>query len=346
MAKHKKSEHDKHEARARQVIDKKLQKSLNAWRASTIILAVILAVAVILLGVGVLHIGAVTWPGVGRGVSPDIVKGRVLKTARAFIPPQFQISITNVTDIGSLYLLSVEASSGLRKERVVWYATKDGALFFPGAINLSNPNPSQQNNQNNQEQGFKPEKTEKPNVKLFVMSFCPFGNQAENNLAPVYKLLKDKVEWEPHYIVSKTSDGNYRSLHGNQELNQDVRELCVLEHEGIDKWWDFVLKINEKCNYRNADTCWEPIAQELGLNTTMIKQCQEQEASQLLDREIEVTSKYRVSASPTLLVNDKPYSGSRTPEAYKSAICKGFTTQPGECSEKLENSGTGSQGNC
>ncbi|MGB9706974.1 MAG: DsbA family protein [Microgenomates group bacterium] len=49
---------------------------------------------------------------------------------------------------------------------------------------------------------FNPKKSARPEVKFFVMSFCPFGNQAEAGLEPVYQLLKDKVNWQPRYIVS------------------------------------------------------------------------------------------------------------------------------------------------
>ncbi len=51
---------------------------------------------------------------------------------------------------------------------------------------------------------YSPEKLKKPNVKFFVMSFCPYGNQAEDILKPVAELLKNNnVEWEPRYIVNK-----------------------------------------------------------------------------------------------------------------------------------------------
>jgi len=51
---------------------------------------------------------------------------------------------------------------------------------------------------------FSAQKQEKPNVKFFVMSFCPYGNQAEEGLKPVAEALgSEGVEWEPHYIVSK-----------------------------------------------------------------------------------------------------------------------------------------------
>ena len=37
-------------------------------------------------------------------------------------------------------------------------------------------------------------KTDKPNVELFVMSFCPYGVQAETAMKPVVDLLGDSAD--------------------------------------------------------------------------------------------------------------------------------------------------------
>jgi hypothetical protein len=50
---------------------------------------------------------------------------------------------------------------------------------------------------------FTPAKTAKSELQFFVMSFCPYGNQMEDVLRPVYDLLKDKADITPHYIFDK-----------------------------------------------------------------------------------------------------------------------------------------------
>lgn len=50
---------------------------------------------------------------------------------------------------------------------------------------------------------FASSKSDKPEVKFFVMSFCPYGNEAETSLKPIYELLKDKIDLKPQYIVDK-----------------------------------------------------------------------------------------------------------------------------------------------
>lgn len=50
---------------------------------------------------------------------------------------------------------------------------------------------------------FDAENIKKPQLDFYVMSFCPYGNQIEDVLKPVYDLLGDKVEMRPRYIFDK-----------------------------------------------------------------------------------------------------------------------------------------------
>jgi len=74
---------------------------------------------------------------------------------------------------------------------------------------------------------FKPDKKlKKPEIKFFVMSFCPYGNQAEAGLKPVAELLKDKVSWQPVYIVAdkkkSCEDGCINSVYDEAKCQQLV----------------------------------------------------------------------------------------------------------------------------
>ncbi|MBU1089002.1 DsbA family protein [Patescibacteria group bacterium] len=50
---------------------------------------------------------------------------------------------------------------------------------------------------------FSPEKSEKPELQFFVMSFCPYGNQIEDVIRPIADLLGDKADIKPQYIFNK-----------------------------------------------------------------------------------------------------------------------------------------------
>lgn len=266
---------------------------------------------------------------------------------------------------------------------------------------------------------FAAEKSDKPELSFYVMSFCPYGNQMEEVLRPVYDLLKDKATLTPHYIFDKidnlktyctsrsgdptqcavyvqnkyfTSEADckatinknlttclnekayiktdkgvlYASLHGRVEANQNIREICAWNQVGNDKkaWWDFIGNVNKNCNQNDADTCWEQQAKSAGLDTNKITECFNKDAVSLIEKEVELTTKYEVQGSPTVMVNnvifppESAYTQDgkgtlligkkvanqdkyRTPNVVKEAICSSFKKAPKECNTALnELSGT------
>ncbi len=188
-------------------------------------------------------------------------------------------------------------------------------------------------------------KTDKPVVKFFVMSFCPFGQQMEKVMKPVYDLLKGKVIFEPHYVIYSNYGGypshcldeeqKYCSMHGIQELHEDVRQLCIWKYYDSDTWWDYVMEIDSKCSSSNVDECWEDIAKSKGIDVEKIKTCLENEALDLLANEVKLNQQYDVRGSPTVFINEEVYRGERTPDAFKEAVCARFIEPPDECSNEV-----------
>ena len=260
---------------------------------------------------------------------------------------QATASLVNAAEENGLYKLTIKVAD----QEITTYATKDGKFLFPQVIDLtSSPASSEQPSSSSQEPSQQQKEvpaTDKPNVKLFVMAFCPYGNQAEETMMPVVNLLADKFGIEPHYVIYSNyggggpeycadKDNKYCSMHGIQELHQNVRELCVWKYQK-DKYWDFLKEVNKNCTSQNADTCWEGVATNLGLDTQKIKDCQTNETLSLLEQESALNKKYGITGSPQLLINDVEYSGERTSEAYKNAICAAFKTKPDECKQTLSN---------
>ncbi|HPR91561.1 MAG TPA: hypothetical protein PK547_02390, partial [Candidatus Paceibacterota bacterium] len=74
------------------------------------------------------------------------------------------------------------------------YVNASGTMLFPYSIPLVTTTTT-----------TKPlTKSDRPVVQLFVMAFCPFGNQAEDGMFPAYNLLKDFADIKLRYIVSYT----------------------------------------------------------------------------------------------------------------------------------------------
>jgi hypothetical protein len=261
---------------------------------------------------------------------------------------------------------------------------------------------------------FAAPRSTQPELQFFVMSFCPFGNQIEDAIRPVYDLLGTEAKFTPHYIFDKidnlsdycrnrfgdeslcqqyvqnkyfpdlvtcrstiskasskcldeksylksTSGALYSSLHGRQEGNQNVRELCAWNLLGDDKkpWWNFIDLVNKNCTADNADICWEQQGKQAGLDTTKITECFNKDAFKIIDKEIEISSLYKVKGSPTVLINETDFpptdgysqegNGSltigkkiytqdkyRTPNTIKEALCTGFSKTPLGCKTILK----------
>ncbi|MCX6777954.1 MAG: thioredoxin domain-containing protein, partial [Candidatus Micrarchaeota archaeon] len=141
----------------------------------------------------------------------------------------------------------------------------------------------------------------------------------------------------PQYCLDNES--KYCSMHGIQEVHEDVRELCIYKYQK-EKYWDFVLKVNTACTSANVDSCWEAVANSTGIDTAKVKTCQKDEAIALLQNEVELNTKYGVQGSPALVINGVDYSGSRTPEGYKQGVCSAFNSPPAECNQTLSGSTT------
>ncbi|MBW2971702.1 hypothetical protein KY359_01575 [Candidatus Woesearchaeota archaeon] len=183
----------------------------------------------------------------------------------------------------------------------------------------------------------------RPQIDFYVMSYCPYGNIAEEAIEPAYQLLKGKADFNPHYVIYSNyggggpnycldEDAKYCSMHGVQEMNQGLRELCVAKYIGMDAYFKFVLEMNAKCNYQNADSCWEAVAKGLKLDTAKIKDCEANEWDDLLSKELELNKALGVSGSPTVFVEGQAYAGARTPAGYAQALCAEFETAPSACS--------------
>lgn len=288
-------------------------------------------------------------------ISEQELEEKIVKIISQDIGDPDEVKVESIEKEGSLYKIAINVMG----QDYESYATLDGKYLFPQKVDLNPAEPKQI------------PQTKKPNTKLFVMSYCSFGNQAEELMMPVAKLLNDKADIELHYIIYSDyatgypeycldEEDKYCSMHGLQELNQGIRELCVQKYQKA-KLWDFIKEMNAKSSSENADENWEEIAKSLDIDIEKIKTCQKEEAFDLLDKELAFTSKaYEVqnptrhrnnekeliSGSPTLLINGMIYDGMRSTSSYQKAICGAFTEPPEACSQELQEEIVAPDGSC
>jgi len=266
--------------------------------------------------------------------------------------------VTNVTRLGNILYLDVDV---IMKGEVVSsgnvYATDDGEFIILGNVyNMSTPL-IQSTPKTTAQPSVEIQKSEKPNVTLFVMSFCPYGQQAETAMWPVLDLLGDKINFELHYVVYPAQyyagqennyciNKTYCSMHGVAELNEDVRQMCIMNSYNYSVWSDYIKTVSTSCNYQNVDSCWENVAKSKGIDTEAVKKCFDENAMKYAEQEYKLNQEYDVQGSPTLFINDVEYGGSRTPEAYKQTICSSFNQAPSSCSTQLGSTSGTVSGSC
>ncbi|PIS15267.1 hypothetical protein COT63_00880 [Candidatus Shapirobacteria bacterium CG09_land_8_20_14_0_10_38_17] len=262
------------------------------------------------------------------------------------------VKISDVKDEGNILSFKIEVPD---QGTFTSYITKDGRFIFPSGYDLPKIQAEQEKQAQPSPATAIPQ-SDQPTALLFIMSFCPYGNQAEEGIAPAVSLLKENITVEPHYVIYSDyasgypdycldKENKYCSMHGVSEVNQDVRELCVYKYQP-EKYWQFIQQINKDCTAENVDTCWTKSAKTTGVNTNKISQCQKAEAYSLLAKEVDLNKKYNVQGSPDLLINETQYQGGRNPEDYKNALCSAFSSKPEECTTVLGETTNNASGSC
>lgn len=242
--------------------------------------------------------------------------------------------LVNVTEKSGLYLVTFKVDT----QMYATYVSKDGKYLFPQSLDMA-------------EVSAPAATTEAvtsavPTVQMFVMSFCPYGQQAEAGLKPVADLFGAKVTFEPHFIVSVSGD-TVSSLHGQYEVNEDMRQAVILKHYGASTFWKYVDYLNNNCNKDNVDACWKDAAKASSVDTAKVGSWVTSEGLDLMKAEAALTSQLGVTGSPTIFINGQSYGGGdRSPSAFQAAICSAFTSKPAECSQTLSTSTGAASGNC
>lgn len=260
------------------------------------------------------------------------------------VQPGTDVQANGVIKENGLY----KVTFNIGKQEVTTYITQDGTKFFPQVMDIAEVEKKIADNQ--KETGAEVEdipKRDTPQVDLYIMSFCPYGNKAEDTIKSVYALLKNKADFNFHYIVNSSGD-DIQSLHGPKEVTQDEREICVLTKYNKDKWMDFITYVNANCG--SDGTCWEAGAKSLGIDVGIINSCVQSDGVTLMKTEEKVSTEADATGSPTMIINGSTtkivyqYGNS---EAYKKAICDAFNAAPEECSKELSaQTSTAEGGSC
>lgn len=316
-------------------------KKRSIWQITSAMLALLLVISIFTSGFGL---------GKGRGT----ITGRISADAAAdkainFINDNLlsggqTITLKSVEDDNQLYRVGLEVGG----QEFVSYVSKDGKLLFPSVINMSE-GAKANTQQPSQQSALDTPKKEKAEADLFVMSYCPFGMQAQEAMVPVMELLGDKADINIRFV-------NY-IMQDKKEIDENTVQYCIQKEQRA-KLVGYL-----KCFLGSKDS--KECIEEEGVDKGKLDSCIN-EANKQFNIEAdyedkgswsngrypryrvddELNDRYGISSSPTLIINGVKYSGSRSPEGFKQAICAGFEESPKECEEVLSGAASATSGSC
>lgn len=161
-------------------------------------------------------------------------------------------------------------------------------------------------------------------VDFYVMSQCPYGTQVEDAIKPVLDKLGSNVKFTINFIGNDNGDGTFSSLHGQPEVDEDMRQVCAMK-VAPGKYMDYVICQNK--DIRNAASTWESCANQAGIDAAEIKACFDgAEGKQMLSASFAKSGQAGAQGSPTIFINGKDYTGGRDEISFTREICKAIPT--------------------
>lgn len=240
-------------------------------------------------------------------------------------------SISQVAEENGLYKISLK----LEDQEFTSFMTRDGKKFFFSGIDMDAAEAEATAGEQTEKDI---PKTEKPTVELFVMSYCPFGLQAEKGILPVVNLLRDKIDFQLKFV-------DYL-MHGEQEMAENLRQYCVSRSESR-KLTDYLAcfsrtgkaaecLISEKIDAIKLAACENETDAAYNIKKSFAdKALWRKDDYPPFDVFAVDNEKYDVSGSPAFVVNGTMVSPKRDAESLKKMICGAFIDEPAECATGL-----------
>lgn len=263
-----------------------------------------------------------------------------------------QASLLDTSEEDNIYKIRIKVQG----QEYDSYVTKDGRYLFPDGFDMDEEVPETQTPEEQVSASQEIPKRETPEVKLFVMSYCPYGLQAQKMFLPVYELLQDKAQMGIYFV-------DY-IMHEKKEIDENLNQYCI-QKEKSDKYDEYL-----SCFVQEGKTA--DCMNEAGVDPNSIQSCidsadqeysiysqYEDESTWLngtfppFDVHSDLNKEYGVRGSPTLVINGAvvassqsgcPTGGqecvvvsglSRSPESFKNVVCEAFENPPDECSQTL-----------
>ena len=178
-------------------------------------------------------------------------------------------------------------------------------------------------------------------LDVFLMGYCPYGEIAAKAIPQMQEVLKAGMDLDVHFIATKIGEwdtaDSFQSLHGVPEAEEDIRQLCIKKHYGVETLVSYF-----QTRYENADNTGkvtdEPILayDANNIDAEKITSCVENgEWAKLLEEDIKIAQGLWIGGSPTWLANNKYQFGWIQANDIITNFCK-YNSDIEGCDVELE----------
>ncbi|MFA5992460.1 MAG: hypothetical protein WC796_02005 [Candidatus Pacearchaeota archaeon] len=285
---------------------KEEKKESNKWAVATYVLGVVCLILIVVLVSDKIGL-------TGNVVNSADMEKKINVFINTELLPGGDVVVGNLTKESGLYVAQVTSQG----QTVPLYFTLDGKFISPGRplYDLSSVVDSNDTSTPSVPQNIT--KSDKPNVELFVMTHCPYGTQAEKGILPAISALAGsaadvKIRFV-HYF-----------MHGDQEEQETYTQICIREEQPT-KFNAYLM-----CFLNASDSPGCLVS--TGIDKAKLDDCVKSRAKSFYAVDSELSKKYGVEGSPTLVVNGAQAEFyPRSPATALSIICSAFKTAPGVC---------------
>jgi len=308
-----------------------MQKKRNIILGS----AALLVVVAVVLGITLYNSKGILKPEEARVKVENFVNSYLMQNGA-------KATVSNVTESYGLYKMKVSIGAN---QTVETYVSRDGKLFFPQALDIAKTiadaaGATADTSKTDSQAAATPvnlPKTDKPEVELFVMSYCPYGTQMEKGILPAIAALGDKVNFKIKF--------NDYSMHGDKELKENMVQYCI-QKEQTSKYAAYLscfLKASDEASCLTStgidttknDSCVTATDKEFSIMANSKNNTDYKGTYPSFNVFKDDNAKYNVGGSPTLIINGTEATSNRDSASLLKTICSAFTKEPSECKTVL-----------
>jgi len=287
-----------------------------------------LMIAAFLIGYGKMNSGGTLFNGFGS------------QKAEKTIEKALDFVNKNMLEGSEAVLVSSSEESGVYKFKMKIdeqeydsYLTKDGKILFPSGISIV-----EQEEATTTTEGVKMtcediNKIKEPVLEAFVVSKCPFGVQMQRILNEIVKNIPQIASYIKVEYMGAIDGGKITSMHGDEEAQENLRQICLREEQPNNFWAYIDCHIKEG----NVDSCLQTA--QVDINNLAGCLADANRGLVYAEKDFVNQNTYEVTGSPTLFLDGVKVSefdfGGRTAEAVKTMLCCAFQDKLGFCDTVL-----------